>query len=82
MEDSILDDSTLLQVFDDDALEKRRRDSRVPDTFGIYHHDRASSTHPETWRFAPLHSRRPEQQTLTIQERGEKRVKRATAAIR
>lgn len=77
----LLHHPTVTQVLDDDPLKQRRRHAGVPDAFRIHHDDRPSGANAETWRLAALYAARTEEQSFTLQQACELRVKRATAPI-
>ncbi len=65
-----------------DSLEERRSDPRIPHSLRINHEYRAASANAETGRLAPLYSGGAEQESLSLEERGEQRIKTSTFSVR
>jgi hypothetical protein len=82
MKDCFLHDAAALQVLDDDSLEQLRSHCAIPDSFRIHDDDWSSLAHAQAWSLAPLHASRSEQQSLSLEQRGEQRVERATSTLR
>ena len=82
MKHRLLHHAPVAQVLDDDALEERRGDARVPDAFRVHDDDRAAGADAEARGLAALHAARAEQQPLPLEEAGEGRVERAPFAVR
>ena len=68
VEGGILDYSSPFQMLDDDALEQFRSHTRVPDSFGIDHHDRTSSAHAEAWRLTAFYPAGAEQEIFALKQ--------------
>jgi len=59
-------------MFYDDSLQELRSDPRIPYSFGINHDDRPACANAEARSLAALHSVRTEQQTLSLEQLGQK----------
>ena len=68
MKDRFFDDAAVPQMLNDDALEKRGRHPRVPNSIRIYHNDRPSFTDAEARRFPAFHAAWTEEQSLSLQQ--------------
>lgn len=82
MEHGFLDDSTIAQVLDDDALEECWGDASVPDAFGIDNDNRTAGADSEAWRLAALDAIGAEEKTLALEKAGEMLVQLSTALTR
>lgn len=81
MKHCIFHDPAALEMLDDDSLEQLRRDSAIPNAFGINDNDWSALAHTEAWSLAPLHTSRTKEQSFALQQRCKKRIQRATAAL-
>jgi hypothetical protein len=68
MEHRLLDDAAIPQVFDDNSLEQRRRDTRIPDALRVDDYDRTARAHTKAWRLPPLHTAGTEQEAFTLEK--------------
>ena len=71
-----------LQVLHDDALQQRRGDVCVPDTFRIHDDDRASFADTETRRLPSLDATGSKQEVFALEQCSEQTVQRPAAAVR
>ncbi len=71
----------ILEVLDDDSLEQRGCDLRIPNAIRIHDDDRPIAAHSEARRLSALHTSRAEEQILSLQEIGEQRVELASATV-
>jgi len=58
-------------VLDDDALEQLRRNSRIPDTFGIDDDDRSAGAYTKTGSLTTFYPRGSEEQSFPLEQRRE-----------
>ena len=82
VEHRFLDDSTVTQVLDDDALEQRGSDTGVPDAFGIDDDDRTAGADSEAWSLAALDAIGAEEKAFALEKAGEMLVELSTALTR
>jgi hypothetical protein len=82
MKHGLLDDATVAEMLDDDALEQRRCHTRIPHALGVHGDDRPSAAHAEAGRLTPLHAAGPEEQPLALKQRGKLRIESATPTVR
>lgn len=68
IENRLLDNTAVLQMLDNDSLEKLRSHSPVPHTFGIHHNDGTSSTNAETRRLSALYPAGTKEEILTLEQ--------------
>lgn len=81
MKNGLLNRLPTLEVLDDDSLEQRGCDLRIPNAIRIHDDDRPIAAHSEARRLSALHSARAEEQVLSLQELGEQRVELASATV-
>ena len=81
MKYGVLDDAAIAQVFRDDSFKKRRRHARIPDTFGIYRHDRATGANAKAGCFGSLDARRTEKEILPLEQGSETTVQSSPTAV-
>jgi hypothetical protein len=81
VKDRFFDRFSVLKVLDDDSLEQRRGDLRVPDAFRIHYDDRAVATHPKARSFTALNALGAKKQILALKQIGEQRVELSPVAI-
>ena len=67
MEHRIFHDAAIAQMFNDDSLEECRRDTGIPDAFGIHDDDRAAGADAKARRFTTLHAPGTEEQPFALQ---------------
>src|SRR5262245_46178254 len=66
----------------DDALEQRRRDTAIPDAFGIHDHDWPAAANTKARRLSSLDAIGPEQESLALQQRWQQLIQLAPAVVR
>ena len=71
----------MLEVLDDDSLQQRGRDLRVPNALRIHDDNRSVAAHAEARCLAPFHAPRAEEQILPLQKLGEKRIELTSARV-
>jgi hypothetical protein len=81
MENCVFNGNSVLQMFDDNALEKRRSDPVVPGSFGIHNNYRSVAANAQTRRLASLHTARAEEEILALEEIREESVELASAMV-
>jgi hypothetical protein len=81
MEDRIFHHFSAFQVLDNNALEKRRGDMRVPDAIGIDDHYRATTAHAEAGSFSALDPAGPEKEAFALKQRSQMRVELPSAPV-
>jgi hypothetical protein len=75
------DHFSVSKVFNYNAFEKRRRDVRIPDSFGIDGHDGSRTAHAEARRFGPFDPGGAKEKALTLEQRREAGVQGAPAVV-
>jgi hypothetical protein len=81
MKNCLFDRPPVTQVLDDDAFEQLRRHPRVPDSVRIHRDDGPSGADAQTWCLAALHSPRPEEQALALQEIRQELIQETAATV-
>jgi hypothetical protein len=81
VKDRFFDWFSVLEVFDDDSLEERRRDLGIPDPFRIYDDDRSVATHAKARSFTALDAPGAKKQIFALKQVGEQRVELSPAAV-
>src|SRR2546423_5053064 len=81
MKHSLVHDASVAQVLDDDALEQRGSDPRIPDALGVHDDDRTTRADTETGRLAALHASRAEEQPLALKQTRQQSVERSSLAV-
>lgn len=81
MNDGLLDNSTAPQMLDHNALEQGRSYVSVPDALRVHDHDRAAAADPEAWCFAALDPRWAEEESLSLEQRGQQCIERAATPV-
>lgn len=81
MKDGVLDNATVAQMLDDDALEQRGRHAGVPDALGIHDDDRSTGADAEAGRFAAFDATRAEEEPFALQQGGQQPVQLASPMI-
>jgi hypothetical protein len=81
MEDRLLDDAAVPQMFDDDSLEQRRRDTRIPDALRVDDYDRATRADAEARRLPSLHATGAEQKAFALEKSRQQLVQRPSTRI-
>ena len=74
VENRLLDDSTVAQMLDDDALQEIGSNASVPDPLRIHGDDRSARADAEAWRLAALHPARAEEQPFPLKQLREERI--------
>src|SRR3954470_7555644 len=72
----------LLEMLDDNPLQKLRCHFRVPDPVRIDHHDRTIAANAQAWRLAALHASRTEEQIFALQQLRQQRIDLASTTFR
>ena len=81
MKNGVFDDAAVAEMFDHNALQKLRRDARVPDAFRVHDDDRPTDADAEARRLAALHSSRPEEKVFTLEELREETIQRSAPTV-
>src|SRR5687768_13871948 len=81
MNHGFVDDSTVTEVLDDDALQQLRSHVSVPHAFRVHDGNRPATADAEAWRLAPLDAVRPEEQSFSLEQDGQERVEHTTRPI-
>ena len=81
MKDRLIDHSAVYQVLDDDSLEERWCDTRVPDAIWVDDDDRSTRADAKAGRLSALDSIRPEQQAVALEQRREQLIQLPPAMI-
>lgn len=81
MKDSFFDNSSVLQMLDNDALQQLGRHSAVPYSFGINDDDRPPGAHAEARCLTALDASWPEEQILALEQLCQVRVESAPASL-
>ena len=77
-----LDDPAVYEMLDDNSLEQRRSDARVPDSIGIHDDDGSAAAHAKTRGFSTLHAIGSEQETVSLEQSREHLIQLASAMVR
>jgi hypothetical protein len=81
MKHRLFDDPAVSKMLDNDALQKGRRHSMVPDALRVHHQHRAAGADPEARRLTAFHPVRPEQESFTLKQRRQQTIQLGAAPV-